>query len=205
MDDNNNERPSALKISDRSFEETIRRALHANDPNVATMMKRVSAAAATLIAGKPGREFVTPEPLIQVGFEPNEHEMDALVALATERHRDLIHVSCHVDGRGGPTGMIAIVYFEDGRPRAHRRGGLLRGKGNSTVFLAGVSDIEDEKCHFVLRPGAKMKRIAGHPVNNLGAGMHRAGERWLALINSSAPSDHRGERLWVHGLKDPSG
>lgn len=202
MKNNDPKRPSALDISHRPFEEMIHRAIHADNQEIAARMKRVSAAAAILIAGRPGRALAAPEPLIQVGFEPDEHEMDVLVAIAVARQRDLIHVSCHVDGIGGPTGMIATVYFENGRARPHRRGGLLSAPGSADVLLSGVSDIEDETCHFILRPGEKMRRVAGYPVDDLGAGMQRAGERWIELSKSPAVADSGGERLWVHGRKD---
>ena len=202
MKDNDRARPSPLDISHRPFEEMIHRAIYADNQETAARMKRASAAAAILIAGRPGRALTAPEPLIQVGFEPDEHEMDALVAVAVARQRDLIHVSCHVDGVGGPTGMIATVYFEGGTARPHRRGGLLCAHGSADVFLSGVSDIEDETCHFILRPGRKMRRVAGYPVDDLGAGMQRAGERWIELSNSPALADSRGERHWVHGRKD---
>ena len=189
---------SAPYISERSFEDIIRRALYADDPTVSATMKRVSAAAAILIAGRPGRELDAPEPAVQVGFEPDQQEMDGLVERAQKLQRDLIHVSCHMDGVGGPTGMIATVFFENGIARPHRRGGLLCAPGSSDVSLAGVSDVEDEPCHFVLRRGRKMVRVAGYPVDDVLAGMLRAGEKWIALSKSSTLGDQRGERLWIH-------
>ena len=185
-------------ISTRGFEEVVRRALFADDPNVSATMRRVSAAASILIAGRPGRGLVAPEPLVQVGFEPNEQEMDALVSRAAGFGRDLIHISCHTDEVGGPTGMIATVYFENGKARPHRRGGLLCAGGSSDVLLSGVSDVEDEPCHFILKPGRKMVRVAGYPVDDLSAGIHRAGEKWIALSKSPTLGNQDGERLWVH-------
>ena len=81
-------------------------------------MKRFSAAAALLIAGRPGRELCAPEPLVQVGFDPAEDEMDAIVEMAKAAGRDLIHIGCLGDGSGQPTGMMAVVFFEDGKAAA---------------------------------------------------------------------------------------
>lgn len=70
--------------------------------------------------------------------------------------------------------------------------------GRSDVLLSGVSDVEDERCHFILKPGRKMVRVAGYPVDDLSAGMPRAGEKWIALSKSPTLGDQDGERLWVH-------
>jgi hypothetical protein len=181
----------------------IKRAMRANNPVVTATMKRASAAAALLIAGRPGRELVAPEPLVQVGFEPDENEMNILVARAKDWGRDLIHVSCHADGIGGPLGMIATVYFENGNARAHRRCFLLSPPGSSEVLLCGWSDVEDEQCYFVLKPGEKMVRVVGpvtDGVEGFDAGLNKAGERWIALSKSPQLLDCDGERMWVHNM-----
>lgn len=169
-------------------------------------MKRFSAAAALLIAGRPGRDLRAPEPLVQVGFEPSEDEMDAIVKMAEAARRDLIHIGCHDDGSGKPTGMIATAYFDDGRVRPHRRGGLLCAPGSSKVFLAGVSDEEDETCHFILSPGRKMVRVADYPVDDIGAAMNRAGELWFERFKTLDPADCVKESLRISGvLQGPGG
>ena len=169
-------------------------------------MKRFSAAAALLMAGRPGRELRAPEPLIQVGFEPSEDEMDAIVEMAEAARRDLIHIGCHDDGSGKPTGMMAVVYFDDDKARPHRRCGLLCTPGSTEVFLAGVSDEEDETCHFILSPGKKMVRVAGYPIDDIAAGINRAGELWFERMETLGVGDCGGEILRVPGvLQGPGG
>ena len=187
-----------MEISNRDVREMIRRAMLADNPAFTAAIKRVSAAAALLIAGRPGRELQAPEPLVQVGFEPDENEMNVLVSRAKDWGRDLIHISCHADGVGGPIGMLAVVYLENGRARAHRRCCLLSGTSSSEVLLSGFSDVEDEQCHFIVKPGKKMVRIVGLPVGGLmddfDAGFQKAGERWIALSKSPQLPDCDGER-----------
>ena len=194
---------SGTYISRRTFEDTVRRAILCEDPTATWRMKRVAAAAALLVAGRPGRDLRAPEPIVQVGFEPDEQEMGLMVAEAVERRRDLIHVSCHVDGSGTPTGMIAVVYHDDYGPHAHRRCSLLCAPGSDDVLLSGVSDVEDEVHHFVLKAARKMTRVPGLPAPDLAAGMHRAGEKWLELVAADGLGDCRGERVHVYGLAPP--
>lgn len=163
-------------------------------------MRRFAAAAALLIAGKRGSDLRAPEPLVQVGFEPSEEEMEAIVQMAVTARRDLIHVGCHDDGSGKPTGMIAVVYFDGGRARPHRRCGLLCAPGSTTVLLAGVSDEEDEPCHFTQAPGEKMIRVAGYPVDDFGAGIHRDGELWFARADTLNPADFDAVPLRIPGV-----
>ena len=172
----------------------------------AATMKRFCAAASLLIAGKQGSALSAPEPLVQVGFEPSEEEMDAIVAMSKAAGRDLIHIGCHDDGSGKPTGMMAVVYFENGKPRPHRRCGLLCAANSTEVRLAGVSDEEDETCHFVLSPGQKMVRVAGYPMGDIGAGMNRAGELWFERVATLGGTDCEGEVLRIPGvLQGPGG
>lgn len=186
---------------DDQANEAFRQALLCTD-RFAAGMKRTGAAAAMLFAGKPGRALENPEPIVQVGFEPDEAEMSLLVRLASREGRDLVHVSCHPDGHGGPTGMIAIVFFENGKPRAHRRCGLLCEEGSSSVFLGGVSDVEDEPCRFVFRPGRKMLRIPGLDFETLGRSIDAASEQWVDLIDRGDLGDCTGERVRFKGSID---
>ena len=169
-------------------------------------MKQFSAAASLLIAGRPGHDLRAPEPLIQVGYEPRKEEMGEIVEMAKAAGRDLIHIGCHDDGSGKPTGMIAVVYFEDGKPRPHRRASLVCAPSDTRVFLAGVSDEEDESCSFVLSPGKKMVRVAGDPLDDLGAGMSRGGKLWFECMETLDPLDCAGEALRIPGvLQGPGG
>ena len=169
-------------------------------------MRTFAAAAALLVAGRRIREMMAPEPLVQVGFEPDEDEMASIVEMAKTARRDLVHIGCHDDGSGKPTGMIAVVYFEDGKARPHRRCGLLCAPGGNDVFLSGVSDVEDETCHFVLSPGRKMMRVTGYPVDDIGAGMNRASELWFERMKALEPADCADVILRIPGvLQGPGG
>lgn len=172
------------------------------DPAAVATMKRYAAAAALLIAGKRGDDMAAPEPLVQVGFEPDDEEMQLLTVTAEKEGRDVIHVGCHPDGSGRPTGMIAVVYFEDGKARPHRRAGLLCAPGGTEVMLSGVSDEEDECCHFTMTPGGKMTRVAGHPIEDIGPGMNRAGRLWHALANSPELGDCDDEPVAMYSMVD---
>ena len=151
-----------------------------------------------LIAGKSGRDMQVPEPIVQVGFEPDEIEMREMVSAAELEGRDVVHISFHADDPGRPVGMIAVIYFENGRAHAHRRGLLVCGADGAQVVLAGVSDEEDERCHFVMSPGRKMVRIAGHPVDDLDTAMQRAAHQWFELARSEDVRDCDDERLTIH-------
>lgn len=166
----------------------------------APTMKRFAAAAALLFAGKRGRDMRAPEPLVEVGFEIREEEMALLVATAERSGRDLVHVGCHADGSGKPMGMIAVVYFEDGVARPHRRCGLVCAPGSSQVLLAGVSDIEDETCRFHFTPDGKMRRIAGYPLDDLADQANRAGEMWFERAGSLDPVECEGEAMRLYEL-----
>jgi hypothetical protein len=180
----------------------LRRLAAVSDPVAVSTMKRYATAASLLVAGKPGREMTAPEPLVQVGFEPDEQEMQLLTFMAEKEGRDVIHVGCHPDGSGRPTGMIAVVCIEKGKARPHRRAGLLCEPGGTEVILSGVSDQEDERCHFVMAPGGKMTRVPGHPVADIGSGMNRAGELWHALANSLLLGDCEDEPLAMYSMID---
>ncbi|TPG40570.1 hypothetical protein EAH79_11795 [Sphingomonas koreensis] len=169
-------------------------------------MRRFAAAAALLITRRRGSELRDPEPLVQVGFEPSEEEMGAIVKMAKAARRDLIHVGCHDDGSGKPTGMMAVVYFEDDKAHPHRRCGLLCAPDSSNVILAGVSDVEGETCHFTLATGRKMVRVPGYPFDDIGAGMQRAGELWFERAETLDPADCGAEVLRIPGvLQGPGG
>lgn len=187
-------------MEDEKLRLELQRLVVTTNPAAVRTMKRFAAAAATLVAGRPGREMRAPAPLVQVGFEPDRDDMDLIVARAKADGRDVLHVSCHPDGSGRATGMIAVVYFEGGRAWPHRRAGLVCAPGASKVMLAGVSDEEDERCHFVIRPDGKMVRIAGYPVENLAAGIDRAGGLWHGLVNGGWLGDCDGERLTLYSL-----
>lgn len=180
----------------------LRRIAAVSDPAAVATMKRYAAAAALLVAGKPGREMAAPEPLVQVGFEPDDEEMRLMTFTAEKEGRDVIHVGCHPDGSGRPTGMIAVVFFENGKARPHRRAGLLCEPGGTEVILSGVSDEEDERCHFTMTPGGKMTRVAGHPIEDIGPGMNRAGQLWHALANSPELGDCDDEPLAMYSMVD---
>lgn len=163
-------------------------------------MKRFSAAAATLLAGKSGRDLKAPEPLFEVGFEISEEEMPILVMAAEKAGRDLIHVSCHADGSGKPMGLLAVVYFEDGRARPHRRCSLVCAPGSTSVRLAGVSDLEDETCHFEFVPGGKMRRVPGYSLDDLGDQADRAGHMWFARADDADLAASEDERMSIYEL-----
>lgn len=180
----------------------LRRIAAVSDPAAVMTMKRYAAAAALLVAGKPGRDMDAPEPLVQVGFEPDDEEMRLMTFTAEKDGRDVIHVGCHPDGSGRPTGMIAVVFFEDGKARTHRRAGLLCKPDETDVILSGVSDEEDERCHFTMTPGGKMTRVAGHPIEDIGPGMNRAGQLWHALANSAELGDCDDEPVAMYSMVD---
>ncbi len=128
--------------------------------------------------------------------------MQLITYTAEKEGRDVIHIGCHPDGSGRPTGMVAVVYFEDGKARPHRRAGLLCEPGGTEVILSGVSDKEDEPCHFTLTPGGKMIRVGGYPIGDIGPGMHRAGELWHALANSPELHDCDEAPLAMYSMVD---
>ena len=83
---------------------------------------------------------------------------------------------------------------------------LLCSPGSAKVLLSSVSDEEDETCHFVLSPGKKMVRVAGYPVEDLTAGMHRGGELWFETFESLATVNCSDETLRIPGvLQGPGG
>ena len=188
---------------DDAVDEAVRRVVVAAMSS--SMMKRFGAAAAMLIAGRRGSDMNPPEPIIEVGFEPDENDMPTLVRAAEAAGRDLIHVACHPDGSGKPTGMIATVLLEDGRAHAHRRGGLVCDPSGTDVMLCGVSDKEDEPFRFVLRPGGKMFRIPLElDAADLGAWMQRGGELWFERAGMVDLADCDDERLRVFELLNPN-
>ena len=78
--------------------------------------------------------------------------------------------------------------------------------GGSKVFLSGVSDEEDETCHFILSPGRKMARVAGYPVDDIGAGMRRALELWVERVDTLDAAKCAQEVLRIPGvLQGPGG
>lgn len=169
---------------DEIFKRLLQRMAATANPAAVSIMKRYAAAATMLIAGKRGRDMKAPEPYVQVGFEPNEQEMEVIVHAAQRDRRDLIHISCYPNGSGRPTGMIAVVFFDGDRAWSHRRAGLLYEPNSTEVILSGVSDDEDEKCHFLMSAGQKMTRVVGHPVDDIALGMRRAAKLWNELAQS---------------------
>ncbi|MES2096767.1 MAG: hypothetical protein V4459_08385 [Pseudomonadota bacterium] len=187
-------------MDDEKLRMDLQRLIVTTNPATVATMKRYAAAAALLIAGKRGRDMQAPEPRVQVGFEPDEEEMKLIVLAAEKDGRDLVHVGCHADGSGRPTGMIAVVYFDRGTARAHRRAGLLCAPGGTQPILSGVSDIEDERCHFTVNPGGKMVRVAGYPVDDVLAGINRAGELWHRRALSPDLRDCADEMLTMYSM-----
>lgn len=171
-------------FEDENLKRLLQRMAATANPAAVSMMKRYAAAATMLIAGKRGHDMKAPEPYVQVGFEPDEPEMEVIVHAAQRDRRDLIHISCHSTGAGLPTGMIAIVFFDGDRAWSHRRAGLLCEPNSTRVILSGVSDEEDEKCHFLMSPGRKMTRVVGHPVDDIALGMRNAAKLWHELAQS---------------------
>lgn len=182
----------------------LQRLVVTTNPATVSTMKRYAAAVALLMAGKRGRDMQAPEPRVQVGFEPDEEEMKLIVLAAEKDGRDLIHVGCHPDGSGRPTGMIAVVYFDRGTARAHRRAGLLCSPGGTQPILSGVSDVEDEPCHFIINAGEKMVRVAGYPVHDIGAGMNRAGLLWHRRALAPDLRDCDDEMLTMYSMVERS-
>jgi hypothetical protein len=171
-------------LEDESLKLLLQRMAVTANPTTVSVMKRYAAAATMLIAGKRGHDMTAPEPYVQVGFEPDEQEMELIVYAAERNRRDLVHISCHPTNAGLPTGMISVVFFDGDRAWSHRRAGLLCEPKSKRVILSGVSDDEDENCHFVMSAGRKMTRVVGHPVRDIARGMHRAGKLWHKLARS---------------------
>lgn len=192
--------PDPKEFFSRLPDELVQKFRLAAQPAFARSMRQYAAAAAMLIAGKPGSEMHAPEPIIQVGFEATPDVVELMVAAAPGIGRDLIHIAIHPHGDGLPVGIMAVIYLDRGKVKAHRVSGLVCGPSSPEVVLAGIEDEDDQPCQFILRPGKKMVRVAGSPVDDLTAGLDRAGEFWHDLARSSWLGDCRKEIIKHYAL-----
>ena len=166
--------------------DTFKRALMSKDPAQQMRMRSYVAGISLALTKSRSSELVAPAPLIQGGFTPSDDERHEMCQEAKRTGRDLIHICFYTDGSCVPTGLMNIIYNDEGCIRLHSRSSLAWSQKAKGIVLWGVEDERDTTWVFFYRPGAKLRRreISINDIHQ--EALIKAGSQVTKLIENNA-------------------
>lgn len=178
-----------------AFAEKVRRQWIVRNDVVKRSMQAYVAAFSLVLFGRKSDELAKPEPLLQGGFTPDDFERHAMCDLAESLGRDIIHINFRSVAPYTPTGLITMIFLEDGKAIPHSRSFATADSDVAGARLYAVEDERDLLCLFVFEVGGKSSRLIGKTPPQDQASLLRVAARVEEAISSGAVGDTRTESL----------
>lgn len=90
-----------------------------------------------MLTNRQSHALAAPEPLIQGGFTPSDHERDLICDTVLREGRDIVHICIRTVEPFTPTGLIVVAYRDGDAVRLHSRTSLIWVEGRLRQAVRG--------------------------------------------------------------------